>query len=177
MDQVVMPELITPKFAEVIASNPEVLKIIVDHQPNEEVIFGQNVTLDCNSNPTNVKLVFCNVTIGMEDEEDKGGRGCGSGEEDERVGGCHIKMGGRDINKKGMHWVKLSNEIYQLEMEVAALEAKMNEAEKILKIIPRQPCNRKLIARCKMDINEALESLSNKRKELEYKAWQRQSGK
>lgn len=176
MDQVVMPELITPKFAEVIASNPEVLKIIVDHQPNEEVIVGQNVTLDCTSNPANLKLVFCNVTIGLEDEENKGDKGCGAGEQEDQVGGCHIKIGGRDISQKGFHWIELSDEIYKLEMEVAALEAKMNEAEKILKMIPRQACNRKLVARCKMDINEAMESLAGKRKQLEYKVWQRQSG-
>lgn len=177
MDRVVMPELITPMFAEVIASNPEVLKMIVDHQPNEEVIVGQNCTLDCNCNPTNVKLVFCNVTIGLQDTENECGEGRNAEETEEQVGGCHIKIGGSDLNQKGLHWVETSGEVIQLELEIAVLEARMNEAEKILRLIPRQSCNRKLIARCKLDVNEALESLSAKKRELENQKWLMQSGR
>lgn len=150
MEKVIMPDLITPKFAEVIAENPEILKIIVDHQPGEEVIVGQNFNLDCNSNPTNIKLVFCNVNIGIDDTEDECNKGC---------------------SEEGLHLGELENEMSQLKLEVAVLEAKMEEAEKILKLIPRQICNRKLVARCKKDINEAGEHLAAKKKELEYRAW------
>lgn len=176
MDQVIMPELITPKFAEVIAENPEVLKMIVDHQPNEEVIVGQNCTLDCNCSPTSVKLVFCNVTIGLEDTDGECEKVGGTGEINEQVGSCHIKIDGRNLSENGLHWIELSNELYQLELDVAVLEAKMNEAEKLLRLIPRQVSNRKLVARCKMDINEALESITAKKKELEYKTWLKNSG-
>lgn len=175
MDQVIMPELITPKFAEVLAENPEVLKMIVDHQPNEEVIVGQNCTLESSCNPANVKLVFCNVTIGMEEKESEFNKGCGTGEEDQ-VGSIHIKIGDRDFKKDGMKWIRLSNELRQLELEIAVLEARRNEAEKMLRMIPRQACNRKLVARCKLDMNDALENLTAKKKELESKAWLMQFG-
>ncbi|KUO69739.1 MAG: hypothetical protein APF77_09055 [Clostridia bacterium BRH_c25] len=153
MNKVIMPELITPKFAEVIAENPEVLKTIVDHQSGEKVIVGKNCTLDCNSNSTNVKLVFCNVTIGIDDTKD------------------HIKISGREHEQEGWHWGKLENEISQLMLEVAVLEARMEDIKKILRLIPRQICNRKLVARCKKDMNEAAEHLAAKKKELEDKAW------
>ena len=171
MEKVIMPELITPEFAKVIAENPEVLKIIVDHQPGEEVIVGQNCTLDCNCNPTNVKLVFCNVTIGITDTEDECNKGCSAGGTEEQIGNCHIKISGRDHNQEGLHWGKLSRELSQLKLEVAVLEARLEEIDKILRLIPRQIFNRKLVARCKKDINEAREHLTVKKKELEYKAW------
>lgn len=171
MDNIIMPELITPEFAEVIAENPEVLKIIVDHQPGEEVIVGQNCTLDCSCNPTNVKLVFCNVTIGIDDTADECNKGCSAGKTEEQIGGCHIKIGGRDQNHEDRHWGSLSSEQSKLKLEVAVLEAKMDEIEKILKLIPRQVCNRKLVARCKKEMLEAGEILAAKKKELEYAAW------
>lgn len=171
MDNVVMPELITPKVAEMIAENPEVLKIILDHQPNEEVIVGQNCTIDCNCNPTNVKLVFCNVTIALEDAVDECDKTCCPEGTEEQIGNCHIKISGGELSKRGSHWEKLLNELSQLKLEVAVLEARIEEAEKILRLIPRQACNRKLAARCKMDVNEDLERLTSKKKELEYKAW------
>jgi hypothetical protein len=171
VDNVIMPELITPKFAEMIAENPEVLKIIMDHQPNEEIIVGQNCTLDCNCSPTNVKLVFCNVTIALDDTIDEGDNICGSGGTEEQTGNCHIKINGEELSKRGLRWEESLKELSQLRLEVAVLEARIEEAEKILKLIPRQACNRKLVARCKMDINEALEYLAAKKKELEYKVW------
>ena len=171
MEQVIMPELITQEFAEVIAENPEVLRILVEQRSNEKVIVGQDCTLNCGCNPTNVKLVFCNVTICLEDPESECGKGCGEGGTEEQLGGCHIKINGSDLKQKGMEWVGLSGELYQLKLEITALEAKMNEAEKLLKMIPRQPCNRKLIARCKFDVNEALEQLTAKKMEFEHKAW------
>lgn len=171
MDKIIMPELISPTFAEVIASNPEVLKIIVAHQPGEEVIVGQNCTLDCNSNPTNVKLVFCNVTIGMNDTADESNKGCSAGETEKQIGNCHMKISGRDHEQEGLHWGEAASKMSQLKLEVAALGARMEEIEKILKLIPRQICNRKLVARCKRDMNEAAEQLVAKKKELDYKDW------
>jgi hypothetical protein len=177
VDNVIMPELITPKFAEMIAENPEVLKIIMDHQPNEEVIVGKNCTLDCNCSPTNVKLVFCNVTIALDDSEDECDNICGSGGIEEQTGNCHIKISGGELSKRDLHCEELLNELSQLRLEVAVLEARIEETEKILKLIPRQACNRKLVARCKMDINEALEHVTAKKKELEYKAWLMENSK
>ncbi|HYF82385.1 MAG TPA: hypothetical protein VEB00_05075 [Clostridia bacterium] len=171
MERVIMPELISPVFAEMISENPELLKIIVDHQSGEELIVGQNCTLDCNCNPTNVKLVFCNVTIGIDDTVDECDNTCGSGETEEQIGNCHIKINDGALGKRGFHWEELLNELSQLKLEVAVLEARMEEAKKILKLIPRQACNRKLVARCKIDINEALEHLADKKRELGYKAW------
>lgn len=171
MDKIIMPELITPAFAEVIAENPEVLKIIVDHQPGEEVIMGQNCTLDCNCNPTNVKLVFCNVTIAVDDTADECNKGCRAGETEEQIGSCHMKISGRDHNQEDLSWGKLASELSQLKLEVAVLEIRIEEAEKILRLIPRQTCNRKLVARCRRDMHEAREHLAAKKKELEYRAW------
>lgn len=170
MEQVVMPELITPKFAEILAENPEMLKMIIDHQPNEEVIVGQNCTMDCNGNPTNVKLVFCNVSIKMEDTEDEQGKRCGEGETNEQVGSCHIKIGGNDFGQIGLQWSGLSRELNQLKLEVAVLEERKNIFESMLRIIPRHASTRKLIAKCKTELNEALENLIKKKKELEFKA-------
>ncbi len=166
-----MPELITTKFAEVIAENPEVLRMIVDHQPGEEVIVGQNCTLDCNCNPTNVKLVFCNVTIALDDTVDECDKGCSAGVTEKKIGNCHIKISGKGYDQEGLHWGKLLSEMSQLKLEVAVLEARKDEAEKILRLIPRKMFNRKLVARCKWDIHEAGELLAAKKKELEYKAW------
>lgn len=171
MDKVIMPELITPVFAELISENPELFKMIVDHQPGEEVIMGQNCTLDCNSNPTNVKLVFCNVTIGMDDTVDECKKHHSEGEAEGQRGSCHIKISGGVHEQEGLQWGELANEWGQLKLEVAVLEARRDEAEKILRMIPRQICNRKLIARCKKDIHEALEQLAAKKKELESRAW------
>ncbi|MHB1391663.1 MAG: hypothetical protein ACYCYE_01030 [Clostridia bacterium] len=171
MGNVIMPGLITPEFAEVIAENPEVLKMIVDHQPGEKVIVGQNCTIDCNCNPTNVKLVFCNVTIVITDTEDECNKGCSAGKYEEQIGNCHIKISGRDHKQKGLHWGELADELSQLKLEVAVLEARMEEAMKILRLIPRQIFNRKPVARCKKDIIEAREQLTAKKKELEYKSW------
>jgi len=167
MDKVIMPELIPPALAEAIAENPELLKAIVNPQPNEEVIVGQNCTLDCGCNPTNVKLVFCNVTIGFDETEDGCDTGCGAGVSGEQTGNCHIKIGSDDPNNKGSHWAGLSGVLYQLRMEVAVLEAKTNEIEKIIKMIPRLAGNRKLLARCKAELNEALGQLAFKKNELE----------
>ena len=171
MDRVIMPELMTPVFAEMISENPELLKMIIDHQSGEEVIMGQNCTLDCNCNPTNVKLVFCNVTIGVDDTEDECNKGCSKGETDEQIGNCHIKISDRDHRHEGLHCGELTSELSQLKLEVAVLKARIEEAEKLLKLIPRQTCNRKLVARCKKDIHEAGEKLAAKKKELEYRTW------
>ncbi|MDD4680076.1 MAG: hypothetical protein PHP79_04185 [Clostridia bacterium] len=171
MDSIIMPELITSKFAEVIAENPEVLKMIVDHQPGEKVIVGQNCTLDCNSNPTNVKLVFCNVTIGIDDTADECDKSCGAKERENQIGGCHIKISSRNQNQECNHWGALSSEQSQLALAVAVLEARKGEIEKILRLIPRQIVNRKLVARCKRDVLEVEEQLAAKKKELEYTTW------
>jgi hypothetical protein len=171
MDNIIMPELITPRLAEVIAENPEMLKIIVDNNPGEEVIVGQNCTLDCGSNPTNVKLVFCNVTIGIDETTDGKGNGCSSASEEEQVGGCHIKIGGRNQNQGGEHWGALLDEQSKLALEVAILEARKGEIVKILRLIPRQILNRKLVARCKRNILEVEEDLTSKKKELENITW------
>jgi len=166
MDNIIMPELITPEFAEVIAKNPEVLKIIVDHKPGEKVIVGQDCTLDCSGNPTNVKLVFCNVTIGIDDNTGECGRGRDERKIEEQAGGCHIEIGGRIQNHGDKHSGSLFNEQNQLKLEIAVLEARVNEVGKILKLIPRQAFNRKLVAWCKKGILEAEEQLAAKKKEL-----------
>ncbi len=171
METVVMPGLITPKFAEVLAENPEILKTIIDHQSGEEVIMGQNCTLDCNCNSTNVKLVFCNVTIGIDNTADECNKHCSTGETEEKTDSCHIKIGGRDHDQEGSNWEKQVNELSQLKLEVAVLEARMEEAEKILRLIPRQNLNRKLLARCKRDIHEAEKQLTVRKKELECRSW------
>ena len=171
MNKVIMPELITPKFAEVIAENPEVLKTIVDPQSGEKVIVGKNCTLDCNSDSTNVKLVLCNVTIGINDTVDERNKGCKAGETKEQIGNWHIEISGGDHEHEGSGRGKLENEISQLKLEVAVLEARIEAIKKILKLIPRQACNRKLVARCKRDMNEAAEQLAPKKKDLEDRAW------
>jgi hypothetical protein len=171
MDNIIMPELITPRLAEVIAENPEMLKIIVGNNPGEEVIVGQNCTLDCGSNPANVKLVFCNVTIGIDETTDGKGNGCSSASEEEQAGGCHIKISGRNQNQGEEHRGAFLNEQSQLMLAVAVLEARKDEAEKILRLIPRQVLNRKLVARCKRGILEVEEELAAKKKELEHITW------
>lgn len=171
MDNIIMPELITPKLAEVIAENPEMLKIIVDNNSGEEVIVGQNCTIDCGSNPTNVKLVFCNVTIGIDETTDGKSNGCSSASEEKQVGGCHIKIGGRNQNQEEEHQGAFLNEQSQLMLAVSMLEARKGEIEKILRLIPRQILNRKLVARCKRNILEVEEELAAKTKELEQITW------
>lgn len=171
MENIIMPELITPKFAEVIAENPEVLKMIVDHKPDEEIIVGQNCTLDCNSNPTNVKLVFCNVTIGIDDTADECDKSCGAKERENQIDGCKIKISGRNQYQERNHWGALSSEQSQLALAVAVLEARKSEIEKILRLIPRQIFNRKLVARCKRNLLEIEEQLAAKKKELKYTTW------
>ena len=164
MDKVIMPELIPPVLAEAIAENPEILKSIVDHQPNEEVIVGKNCTLDCGCNPTNVKLVFCNVAIGFDEEDGESG----AGKSGERAGSRYVKIGSGDVKQKGLYWAGLLSAQYQLSLEVAVLEEKVNEIEKILRMIPRVVGNRKVVARCKMELNEATGQLAAKKKEQEY---------
>ena len=171
MDNIIMPELITPRLAEVIAENPEMLKIIVDNNPGEEVIVGQNCTLDCSSNPTNVKLVFCNVTIGIDETADEKGNGCSSATAEKQVGGCHIKISGRNQNQGGEHRGAFLDEQSQLMLAVAILETRKGEIEKILRFIPRKILNRRLVARCKRDILKAEEELVTKKKELEHITW------
>ena len=166
MDQVIMPELITPKFAEVIAENPEVLKAITDPQPGEKVIVGQNCGMECGDNPTIVKLVFCNVTIGMDNASDDCNKDHCREKAEEYIEGCHIKIGDRDNDKEHDGWGGISVGHRQVWMEMEILEARKNEIGKILKLIPRQTCNRKLIARCKKEILEIEEQLSAKRMKL-----------
>ena len=64
--------------------------------------------------------------------------------------------------------MELSNEFVQLKQEVAVLEVIVEEYGKLLKQIPRQVCNRKLVAKYKKNMNEAEEYLAAKKKELEY---------
>ncbi|HOH88786.1 MAG: hypothetical protein KBB40_01540 [Clostridia bacterium] len=64
--------------------------------------------------------------------------------------------------------MELSNEFVQLKQEVAVLEVIVEEYGKLLKQIPRQVCNRKLVAKYKKNMNEAEEHLAAKKKELEY---------
>jgi len=167
MDKVVMPELITPVLAEAIAENPEILKAIVDHQPNEEVIVGQNCTMGCSSSPTNVKLVFCNVTIGLDEAAEECGHGCGAGVSGEQAGNCRIKIGSDDANRKGDQRAIAASALNKLRFEVAVLEARKNEIEKIMRLIPRLTANRKLIARCKMELIEASEQLAAKKDDMD----------
>jgi len=167
MDKVIMPELIPSALAEAIAENPELLRNIIDPQPNEEVIVGQNCTLDCGCNQTNVKLVLCNVTIELDETGDGCGTGSCTGAAGEQVGNCHIKIGSDDVNQKGSHWSGLAGILHQLRLEAAVLEARVNEIEKILRMVPRLAGNRKLIARCKAELNEVTGQLAAKRKELE----------
>lgn len=171
MENIIMPELITPEFAEVIAENPEVLKIIVDHKPGEEVIAGKNCSMDCSGNPTSVKLVFCNVTIGVDDSCDQWDKDSGVRETENKVGGCHIKINGRNQKEGFKEQGSLLKEYHNLMIEVAKLEVKKDQMEKILRLIPKEICNRKLVARCKREILEAAEQLKVKRKELEYATW------
>ncbi|HRU42283.1 MAG TPA: hypothetical protein P5021_09905 [Candidatus Diapherotrites archaeon] len=63
--------------------------------------------------------------------------------------------------------MELSNEFVQLKQEVAVLEVIVEEYGKLLKQIPRQVCNRKLVAKYKKNMNEAEEHLAAKKKELE----------
>lgn len=166
MDQVIMPELITPEFAEVIAENPEVLKAITDPQSGERVIVGQNCSMECGGDPTNVKLVFCNVTISLDNGTDDCRKDRCSEKVKEHIEGCHIKIGDRFHDKGHDYWEGISGGYRQAWMEIAILEARKNEIDKILKLIPRQICNRKLIARCKKEILEIEEQLTVKRMEL-----------
>lgn len=71
------------------------------------------------------------------------------------------------MDRGGLYRGKLSNEFTQLKQEVAVLEVKVEEFGKILKLIPRQVCNRKLVAKYKKNMNEAEEHLAAKKKELE----------
>jgi len=164
MEKVIMPELIPPVLAEAIAENPEILKSFVDHQPNEEVIVGQNCTLDCGSNPTNVKLVFCNVAIGFDEEDGESN----AEKPGEQVGRRYVKIGSGDGRKKGLHIAGLSDAQHQLGLDMAVFEARVSEIEKILRMIPRVAGNRRLIARCKAELIEATGQLAAKKKELEY---------
>ena len=176
MEQVVMPELITPEFAEVIAENPEVFKIIVDHQPGEGVIAGKNCTIDCGYNPANIKLVLCNVTIGIDDNADEIDKVYSSKKAEEQIDDLHIKIVGSGQKQGGKSWGALMNEQSQLKLDIAVLEARMGEIRKILRLIPRQIFNRKLVGRCKKEITEAEKQLASKKKELEYSIWLIESG-
>lgn len=162
MDQVIMPELITPEFAEVIAENPEVFKAITDTQPGEKIILGQNCSMECGGDPTNVKLVFCNVTICLDNGSDNCSENRCSEKAKEHIEGCHIKIGDWGNGKGDDCWEDISGGYRQRWIEVAVLEARKNTIDKILKLIPRQICNRKLIARCKKEILEIDEQLSAK---------------
>lgn len=164
MDKIIMPELIPSELAKVIAENPEILKSFVDYQSNEEVIIGQNCTLDCGSNPTNVKLVFCNVAIGFDEEDGE----CGREKSGEQTGRSFVKIGSDEAKKKVSHRAGPSAVTYQSGLDVAVLEARINVIEKILKMIPRQASNRRLVARCKAELNEASAQLVAKKNELEY---------
>jgi hypothetical protein len=150
MDQVIMPELITPKLAEIIAKNPEILKGITGSQPGEKVITERNCTLECGSNPANIKLILCNVTIGMDEPAD------------ESIDGCHIKIGAKGHNQGCNSQEDLLDAQKQAKIEIAVLEGKKKELERILKLIPRQILNRKLVARCKKEILGIEEKLSAK---------------
>lgn len=165
MDKIIMPELITPKLTELIAENPEVLKMIIDHQPGEKVMVGQDCTIDCNSNPTNVKLVFCNVTIGIDDTDTKCDKDCGAHIAEEQIGNCKIKIERKDIDPECTYQSRIL-EKHGLIVEMAVLEAIIWELEKILRLIPRQACNRKLIARCKKDLMDAEEKWAAKKRGL-----------
>lgn len=167
MDQVIMPEILTPKLVDMFASNPDMLKMLVANQPEEEVIVGKNCSIDCNSNPTNVKLVFCNVTLSTNDTEDECSKGSSTAKTEKQIGNCHIKIGSSEHVYEGSHWGIEINEASQLKLEAAALEARIEENRKILALIPRQTCNRKLVARCKKYIQEAEEQLASKKKEIQ----------
>ncbi len=171
MDQVIMPELISPKLADMISSNPDILKMLVSNLPGEKVIVGQDCTLDCRGNPTNVKLVLCNVTIGVDSTDDECDKDCGCWDKEEEKEHCdkHChKIDFKDISRGGMPFSKLPIDVGSLMLEMAVLEAKRIEILKILKLIPRHIFNRKLIARCKREVLEAEEQLAEKRRRLEY---------
>lgn len=170
MDKVIMPELITPKLAEIMASNPDILNMLVSHQPGEEVIVGQDCTLDCSGNPTNVKLVFCNVTIEVDGTGEECNNGCEHREKEKHDDNRCCEADYKDYNQGCIQYRKLPVDMSRLLLEIAVLEARMLEIQKILKLIPRQVSNRKLVARCKRDINEVEEQLAAKKKQLEYKA-------
>lgn len=136
MDKIVMPELVPPVLAEAIAGNPELLKTILEHKPDEEVIVGRDVSLDCSA-PANLKLVLCNVTISVKDTD-----------------GIQVEGWGPD---------KLSRR----KLETAALEARIRELERIIRVIPRVSENKKLVAWCKKELHNALKALAAKRSEQE----------
>lgn len=168
MNEVIMPKLITPELAEVIAEKPEVLKAIVDHQSGEKLIVGKNCTLDYDTNPGNVKFVFCNVTICINNTGDECGKSCIGGGTEKKIGSCRIAIEDRDHQQAFEDWNKMPGEMCQLKLEAGALEARVEEIGKTLRRIPRQVCNRKLIARCRKDMYIAAERLAIKKKELEY---------
>ncbi len=157
MEQVVMPKLITPEITEIIAKNPEVFKTIIDNQPGESVITGKDCTIDCGCNPTNIKLILCNVTIGLDDNQDEARK---------QIDDLHIKIAGDNIKQAGKSREALLNEQNQLKLEIAVLEARAEETEKILRMIPRQIMNRKLVGRCKKEIKAAEGQLASKKRNL-----------
>jgi len=168
MEQVVMPELITPRFAEVIAENPEMFRIITDHQSGEGVIAGKNCTIDCGNNPANIKLVLCNVTIGIDENADESDKVYSSKKAEEQIEDLHIKIVGNGQKQGNKSWGELLKEQSQLKLDIAVLEARVSVIRNILRLIPRQIFNRKLVARCKKEIIEAEVQLASKKKELEY---------
>lgn len=190
MEKIIMPELITPAFAEVMASNPEILEQLIGMQTNEETIANRSLEFNSNNMPKVLKLLFCNVRIEIGNSEDTEWEALGSGE----INGdtCEIesknnnvvipvgKEGikeiieslnalGWQIRQKDMVLEQLSDEVTEQREKVVILETRMKESTRTLKLVFKEIFNRKLSYRYKMDIQSLTNSLEYEKKALEEK--------
>jgi hypothetical protein len=87
---------------------------------------------------------------------------CGNAPTNVKLALCNVTIKVSDDEGK-----KAEERENQLKLESAALEARINELARIVRVIPRLSENKKLIAWCRQELNKALKELAARRSELE----------
>ncbi|HYE80802.1 MAG TPA: hypothetical protein VEG39_01410 [Clostridia bacterium] len=192
MENIIMPEIMTPAFVELLASKPELLEQLMGTRPDEEIIKGKNVELNSYDMPQDLKFLFCNVTIKLYNSENADWEALGTEDANEDI--CADESVKNDLqmplDKEGIRTVTdgirvieqqlakrnrqvegLSKEVEKLKEKSIILETRMKETKNTLKLFLKEFFNRKLSYRYKSNVNYLAASLDNQNKLLADKTW------
>lgn len=167
MEKIVMPELITPAIADIMASRPEVLDQLLGCMgDNEETESSRSLVLDEDNLPKVLKLLFCNVKIRINNACTEAAEAPYSSIKKTVES---MRKQEERLEEKRLLIEALQDEVDSIKENVLVTETMLREYLKILKLICKIPGCRKLTYKYKLDIKGMQNGIKNPKRLLEEK--------
>jgi len=167
MEKLVMPEIITPAFAEVLSANPEIIKELLGVEEGGTSEKAKNPKSESVGEADILKFVLCNVNINMWNTENIAERKRRIQEIRELVDRISANL--KKLDEKAELIDGLSKEVAQLRDETLVLDARIKEGKKVLKLVIGMVFNRRFSYAYKQELNGLYSNLFEKKAELEEK--------